>query len=227
MSVADLHEISSNWIREWWTSPSCVKRLSSIWRTWPSHRRRDCWMISAKLLALSVDLKILWRTPSLVIFCFQQICPMVLRYLWSKTCSLWRSSARIGHVSQPYMSVGRTVQLYTQVNKDMSVRRQRWRHFPNTARALEIRDVISSVMLPLALQLPRYVKLSTKSNSSSLRVSGVIEPVQFVCITLHFGSKLNPYLPAATFRSETSSDVLPFRRSPFISPVCSSWVSHQ
>ena len=28
----------------------CVKRLSSIRRTWPSHRRRVCWMISAKLL---------------------------------------------------------------------------------------------------------------------------------------------------------------------------------
>ena len=103
----------------------CVKRLSSIRRTWPSHRRRACWMISAKLSALSVDLKILWRTSSLVIFYFQQICPMVLRHLWSKTCSRWRSSERIGHVSQPYMSVRRTVQLYTRplVNKDISVRR--------------------------------------------------------------------------------------------------------
>ena len=131
----------------------CVKRFSSVRRSWPSHRIRACWMISAKFLALSVDLKILWRTTSLVIFCFQQIFRMVLRHLWSKTCSRWRSSERIDHVSQPYTSVGRKVQLYTRhfVNKDMSVRRQRWRKFPNTTRALEILDVISSVMFPITL----------------------------------------------------------------------------
>ena len=136
----------------------CVKRFSSIRRTWQSHRRRARWMTSAKISPLSVNLKILWRTSSLVIFCFQQICPMVLRHLWSKTCNRWKSSARIGHVSQPYMSVGRTVQSYTWplVNKGVSVRRQRWCKFPNIARALEILDVISSVMFPIALiQLPK------------------------------------------------------------------------
>ena len=75
----------------------CVKRFSSIWRTWPSHQRRDCWMISATRFALSVDLKILRRTSSLII-CFQQVCRMVLRRIWLKTCSRIRSSAPVSTV---------------------------------------------------------------------------------------------------------------------------------
>ena len=58
-------------------STCCVRRFSSIRRIWPSHRRRICWMVSTKLLALPVYLKVFCCTSSLVIFCFQQVYQMV------------------------------------------------------------------------------------------------------------------------------------------------------
>ena len=75
------------------------------------------------------------------------------------------------HVSQSYINVGRTMQLYTKflVGKWMSVQHQWWHKFPCMAWAFEILGLLSPLAFSFALMhLPKWVNLCTKSNFSSL-----------------------------------------------------------
>ena len=87
----------------------CVKRFSSIRRTWPSHRRRACCLISVTLLLCQSIWKTFDSPRGWLSSASNRYVLWSLDIMWSKTCSRWRSSERIGHVLQPCMSVGRTV----------------------------------------------------------------------------------------------------------------------
>ena len=110
----------------------------------------------------------------------------------------------LSQVSQPHMSVRRTTAVLQTAPwslKICSSDAKSVRKFPNSTRASRnpgYSDFISNVSVCIDTASRIGEQLSTKPNSSSLRVSSLIKLVQSVSITLHFdGAKLNPYLPGS------------------------------